>query len=188
MSTPAAVSDEDLLAITEQVWSSYLDPEGVSPLIPLPPAALPRDISASVSVTGAWKGHIVVACSSSAAKNAAGALLGIDLADVTPEDITDAVGELVNIIGGNVKGLMPEPSALSLPVVLINGESGWPSAVRSAGRRTSMSPVATRTPDASAATTVPGSTPERASSCSIRVTSTGSRAAAVIFASPTGLG
>jgi chemotaxis protein CheX len=129
MSTRAAPTDEDLLSITEQVWASYLDPEGVSPLIPLPPGDLPRDISASVSVTGAWKGHIVVACSTPGAKNAAGALLGIDLADVTPEDITDAVGELVNIIGGNVKGLMPEPSALSLPVVVINGQSGWPSAV-----------------------------------------------------------
>jgi chemotaxis protein CheX len=71
----------------------------------------------------------VVACSTTASKNAAGALLGIDLADVTPADITDAVGELVNIIGGNVKGLMPEPSALSLPVVVMNGSSGWPSAV-----------------------------------------------------------
>jgi chemotaxis protein CheX len=125
----AAPSDEDLQAIAEQVWASYLDAEGTRPLLVVPPADPPRDVTASVSVTGAWQGHIVVSCSAPASRSVAGALLGVDLADVTPEDVTDAVGELVNIIGGNVKGLMPEPSALSLPVVLVNGDSGWPSAV-----------------------------------------------------------
>jgi chemotaxis protein CheX len=36
---------------------------------------------------------------------------------VSDADVADAVGELVNMIGGNVKSLMPGPSALSLPVV-----------------------------------------------------------------------
>ena len=66
MSTRAAPTDEDLLAITEQVWASYLDPEGINPLLPAPPAIPSRDVSASVSVTGAWDGHVVVSCSSTA--------------------------------------------------------------------------------------------------------------------------
>jgi len=42
----------------------------------------------------------------------------VDSAAGTPdEDVADAVGELVNMIGGNVKSLMPGPSVLSLPVV-----------------------------------------------------------------------
>src|SRR3546814_11558410 len=39
------------------------------------------------------------------------------MSEITPEDVTDAIGELVNMIGGNVKSLMPEPSILSLPMV-----------------------------------------------------------------------
>ena len=35
MTTELAPTDDDLRAIAEQVWSSYLDPEGVSPLLPL---------------------------------------------------------------------------------------------------------------------------------------------------------
>lgn len=124
-----APNDDDLLAIAQQVWSSYLDPEGAQPLVPGTSAAPSREASASVSVTGAWRGHIVVSCSAAAARSVAAGLLGVDLADVTPEDVTDALGELANVIGGNVKGLMPEPSALSLPVVLINGAWGWPSAI-----------------------------------------------------------
>jgi chemotaxis protein CheX len=129
ISSPAP-TEEDLQAIAEQVWTSYLDPEGLDPLLPGLDGARSGDVSASVSVTGAWRGHVVVSCSDGAARNAAAALLGVDLQDVTPEDITDALGELANIIGGNVKSLLPEPSALSLPHVLIKGDSGWPSVVQ----------------------------------------------------------
>jgi chemotaxis protein CheX len=121
-----APTDDDLREITEQIWSSYLDHDGVSPLIPLPAEKPSADVSASVSVTGAWRGHVVVRCSEAASRHAAAALLGVELDDVTPDDVTDALGELANIIGGNVKSLLPEPCALSLPHVLIHGESGYP--------------------------------------------------------------
>jgi chemotaxis protein CheX len=129
MTRNATLTDKDLFAIAGQIWASYLDVEGTRPLLQAPHAAPSSDVCASVSVTGAWVGHIVVSCSMPAARNAAGALLGVDLDDVTAEDVTDALGELANILGGNVKSLMPEPSALSLPVVLTNGNTGWPSAV-----------------------------------------------------------
>jgi chemotaxis protein CheX len=129
MTGNTTLADGDLFSIAEQIWASYLDVEGTNPLLPAPQTAPSRDVCASVSVTGAWRGHVVVSCSMVAGRNVAGALLGVDLDDVTPEDVTDALGELANIIGGNVKSLMPEPSALSLPVVLIDGNTGWPSAV-----------------------------------------------------------
>ena len=33
------------------------------------------------------------------------------------EDIEDGLGELANVVGGNVKAVLPGPSALGLPVV-----------------------------------------------------------------------
>ncbi|HEX8630730.1 MAG TPA: chemotaxis protein CheX [Catenuloplanes sp.] len=129
MTSQPAPTVEDLRAISDQVWTSYLDPDGTNGLIPVPDGASSQDVTASVSVTGAWRGHVVVSCSDAAARNAAAALLAVDRQDVTAEDVTDAVGELVNIIGGNVKALLPEPSALSLPHVLINGNSRWPAVI-----------------------------------------------------------
>jgi chemotaxis protein CheX len=129
MTRNPTLTNEDLFAIAEQIWASYLDVEGTSPLLPALPTAPSPDVCASVSVTGAWRGHVVVSSSMTAARNVAAALLGVDLDDVTPEDVRDAIGELANIIGGNVKSLMPEPAALSLPVVLIDGNTGWPSVV-----------------------------------------------------------
>jgi chemotaxis protein CheX len=43
-------------------------------------------------------------------------MLGLD-GPLDDEDVADAVGELANMIGGNIKGLMPGPSVLTLPVV-----------------------------------------------------------------------
>lgn len=125
----AKPTDEDLATITEQVWSSYLDPEEVAPLLPFPAAQRTTEVSASVSVTGAWRGHVVLSCSANAAKKAAGALLGVEFDEVTTEDIADALGELANIIGGNVKSLLPEPCALSLPHVLVGRveKEHWPA-------------------------------------------------------------
>jgi chemotaxis protein CheX len=125
MTNPTA---DDLQVIAEQVWSSYLDLDGGSPLIPVPHEKRSDDVTASVSVTGAWRGHVLVSCSEAAAKHVAAALLGIEYDEVAEEDVADALGELANIIGGNVKSLLPEPCALSLPHVHVDGASGrYPS-------------------------------------------------------------
>jgi len=129
MTTELAPTDDDLRVIAEQVWSSYLDPDGLNPLVPLPADPGDGHVSATVSVTGAWWGHVVITCSSKAARSAEAALLGVEVADATTDDVTDAVGELANIIGGNVKSLLPGPCALSLPFVLLSGESSWPDVV-----------------------------------------------------------
>lgn len=41
--------------------------------------------------------------------------IGVD--DVDDGEVADAFGELANMIGGNLKCLLPEPSQLSLPTV-----------------------------------------------------------------------
>ncbi|GAA3290004.1 MULTISPECIES: chemotaxis protein CheX [Dactylosporangium] len=121
-------TEDDLKVIAEQVWSSYLDLDGASPLMPFPPEKPVADVTASVSVTGAWRGHVLVSCSEAAAKHVAAALLGIEFEEVAEEDVADALGELANIIGGNVKSLLPEPCALSLPHVHVDGANGrYPS-------------------------------------------------------------
>ncbi|MEN3357145.1 MAG: chemotaxis protein CheX [Mycobacteriales bacterium] len=118
---------DDLQAITEQVWQSFLDPEGSDPLLLslLEPSG--GDVAAAISVTGAWRGHVVIGCSTAASRHAASALLGVPSDEVTEDDISDALGELANVIGGNVKALLPEPCALSLPYVVATAGVRWPA-------------------------------------------------------------
>jgi chemotaxis protein CheX len=120
------MKSDDLMAITEQVWESFLDPEGGNPLL-LTPKEGTNDVAAAVSVTGAWRGHVVFECSSGASRHAAAALLGIPADEVSEADVVDALGELANIIGGNVKAMLPAPSALSLPYVVSMAGTHWPS-------------------------------------------------------------
>jgi chemotaxis protein CheX len=126
----AKPTEEDLRHIAQQVWSSYLDTDGSRPLVPEPAKNVATDVTGSVSLTGAWRGHVLVSCSTEASRNAAAALLGMELDEVTDDDVADALGELANIIGGNVKSLLPEPCALSLPHVHVDSAAGkYPAAV-----------------------------------------------------------
>ncbi|GGS86384.1 hypothetical protein GCM10010156_51150 [Planobispora rosea] len=128
MTTPTI---DDLQAITEQVWLSYLDPEGITPFLPSEESPGMPCVLATVSVTGAWDGHVVMTFSQKASRLSASALLGMEEEEVSIDDIADAVGELVNVIGGNVKSLLPDGSLLSLPHVatIDEGVNKWPAAV-----------------------------------------------------------
>ena len=109
----------DVQAITEQVWSSFLGDE--EPLLPRfdTAGAFPADEvwSAAVGVHGGWTGSITVELSAAVAESLTRLMLAMADEPLADADIADAVGELVNMIGGNVKSLMSGPSALTLPVV-----------------------------------------------------------------------
>lgn len=92
------------------------------------PYAAPHDgsplgVTASVSVTGGWSGHVVFACSEDVGRHIAAGLLMSEPGDINDEDLSDAMGEVANVIGGNVKSVMPGPSKLSLPVAIIGSAS-----------------------------------------------------------------
>jgi chemotaxis protein CheX len=125
-------TESDLREIAEQVWSSYLDPEGVNPLLPADPDKARIDVMAAVSITGSWHGHVVFACTEKAARNAAAAFLAMDAAEVSTDDMADVLGELANIVGGNVKSMLPAGCFVSLPHVVLSpgAVTHWPGVVR----------------------------------------------------------
>jgi chemotaxis protein CheX len=88
-----------------------------------------------VSITGSWHGHLVYACSTLAAKRAAAAFLAMEVDEVGQEDIQDVLGELANIIGGNVKAMLPNGCFLSLPTVVMAPATAsfYPAAERISG-------------------------------------------------------
>jgi len=125
-------TEADLREIADQVWSSYLDPEGVGPLLPADPEKARTDVMAAVSITGSWHGHVMFACTETAARNAAGAFLAMEPAEVSEEDMADVLGELANIVGGNVKSMLPAGCFVSLPHVVLSpgAATHWPGVVR----------------------------------------------------------
>ena len=106
------VTPEDLQLLGADVLAAFLV-DG--------PAGVVREeqpdgrVRASVSVRGEWNGVITLEVSRAAAHDLTRRMLLLD--EVTEEDVTDAVGELVNVLGGNVKSLLVEGSVLGLPEV-----------------------------------------------------------------------
>ena len=135
MSVDVVVNEDDLAEMVEQVWVSYLDPEGVSPLVPTGNDGQPSEVHSSVSITGSWTGHVVYASSNAAARRAAAAFLAMEADEVSQEDLSDVLGELANIVGGNVKAMLPPGCFLSLPQVVLAPESTtiYPNAERVTG-------------------------------------------------------
>jgi chemotaxis protein CheX len=125
-------TEADLREIADQVWSSYLDPEGINPLLPADPDEAKYEVMSAVSITGSWHGHVVFACTEKAARYAAAAFLAMDEAEVGQEDVADVLGELANVVGGNVKSMLPAGCFISLPhVVMAPGAvTRWPGVAR----------------------------------------------------------
>ncbi len=116
MSAPCLEVD-DLRVVANDVWTSFLThhgPLGWSPA----PLAEPEVVRASVEITGEWDVAVTLEMSPGTALTAARTMLALDEVDeVDDDDVLDALGELVNMIGGNIKSLLPSGSVLGLPMV-----------------------------------------------------------------------
>jgi chemotaxis protein CheX len=108
--------EEEIRQVTEVVWESVL---GVSLVWqPALPPAPTHVVSGCVQFSGAFEGAVTIECSAEFARQAAATMFGIDLGAASVSDTQDAIGELANMTGGNVKALLPEPCRLSLPTVV----------------------------------------------------------------------
>jgi chemotaxis protein CheX len=82
------------------------------------PADAPQQIIATIQITGESMDSIVLGLSDGAGAAAAAAMLQLPVTEVTPADERDVAAELVNMIGGNLKSVLPGPCQLSLPTVV----------------------------------------------------------------------
>jgi len=106
---------EGIAQVTESVFATMLDlvlqPESPSP------APGPAELTAAVYFAGAWKGAVLLECSLDQAKAWASKLMSLP-APVPAEDARDALGELCNVLAGNLKPLLPPGVGLSTPSVV----------------------------------------------------------------------
>ncbi|MCA9084118.1 MAG: chemotaxis protein CheX [Planctomycetaceae bacterium] len=79
-------------------------------------------IVAAIRISGSVEEVVVVEAPTASASLIGETMFAADPGTLASEEICDAVGEVVNMIGGNVKGLYDGDSKLSLPCV--SQESG----------------------------------------------------------------
>lgn len=115
----------DLQTIVETIWATMLN---------IPIDRLPTTIedgidgaySARVRISGTWDGTLVLVCSEGLARFVGAALFRMEPWDLDDESNLEAVLELANMIGGNVKALVGQGSQLGLPEVGTDRSWGEP--------------------------------------------------------------
>lgn len=93
-------------------------------------AVMEWDISAVIGLTGEARGAVVISMKKELAIKITGMLTGQDPRNVD-DDVVDAIGEIVNIIAGNVKKSLEDSFRLviSLPTIVQGREHSikWPN-------------------------------------------------------------
>ena len=80
-----------------------------------------NSITANIQISGEWRGIVAMKIEHALAQQLAVKMFSIEEGQVTDEEVNDAVSEMINIIGGNIKSILPQPSQLSLPMVDLKG-------------------------------------------------------------------
>ena len=104
----------DMTRVAEDVFRTALGME-----ITVPERhGLPRNcITAAVQFAGVWQGAVLVQCTTADAIRVCSKMMpGVSPAQFDA-DVIDAMGELANMLGGNLKSVLPPGVALSTPIV-----------------------------------------------------------------------
>lgn len=116
--THSSPEPEVVEQIVQEIFQGLIGEDAPQPYLQ-PYDGSPLNVSASVSVTGEWSGHVVMACGDELGRKIAAGLLMLEPEEISDDDLSDAMGEFANVVGGNVKAMMPGPSKLSLPIAVI---------------------------------------------------------------------
>lgn len=110
--------EQEIISLTQYIWGATLNLDAVphDALVPLAPGQ--RTLDGVINITGAWAGAVVLQVPEPVARRAAAVMFELDADLASLEDMQDAVGELANMTGGNVKALLDGQCALSLPAVV----------------------------------------------------------------------
>lgn len=106
-----------LCALAETIWSSMLG-LSLTPVDEFPPGHPGEPmVVGCIQITGEWQGALTLQCTGELAKVATSIMFDMPQEETDSSLIQDAVGELTNMLGGNLKSILPGPSSLSMPAV-----------------------------------------------------------------------
>jgi chemotaxis protein CheX len=111
------LAETDIAQIVAGIWDSVLGME-IQPVSE--GDSLPQSdpmLSACIQITGAWDGAVLLRCPTEVAQRVAAVMFDLEADSISLGDMQDSLGELVNMVSGGVKSLLPETCSLSLPAV-----------------------------------------------------------------------
>ncbi len=111
-----SVYRDDLTRVVESVFQTMMDMEVAAATEPW--VRLPDTITAAVHFAGEWRGAVLIECAAHLARCFTRHFMGLPMPPAVNDDVRDVMGELANMIAGNLKSLLPKGVGLSMPVVI----------------------------------------------------------------------
>ncbi|MEE4273979.1 MAG: chemotaxis protein CheX [Thermoanaerobaculales bacterium] len=108
---------EQVRNIVHTVWSTQLGMD-IHDSEFTPEMTEAETLTAAVHITGDFRGGIVVECSRLLVRRAASVMFSRPAEDLSPDDERDVIGELTNVVAGNIKALVTGANSLSLPTIV----------------------------------------------------------------------
>lgn len=113
------ISSADLIEVVDQIFCSMAGMQ-LQPSAKLVPLHDPHEqVVSAVQIVGDWRGAVRLDIDLQLAKAVAANLTGVAEGELSRQDVSDAAGELANMVGGSVKAVCSHTSRLSLPSVAI---------------------------------------------------------------------
>jgi CheY-specific phosphatase CheX len=109
--------ETEICQYTLDIWKSILDLDVKKTAEEYCPLGEEDILAGCVHISGEWEGAVTLDCPMELAQKVASIMFNMADDEVTPDLVQDALGELTNMTGGNIKSLLPEPCYLSLPAV-----------------------------------------------------------------------
>jgi chemotaxis protein CheX len=81
-------------------------------------------LTSAVHLSGVWNGALLFECDRRQACQFAGRFLSMDPPEAVTDDVRDVLGELANMIGGNMKSAVAAGLSLSMPSVTDGSDYG----------------------------------------------------------------
>ena len=117
---PAAFSldvyRDDMARVVQSVFQTMMNLEVAPSDAPWTPS--PDTITAAVLYVGEWRGATLVECAAQQACQFAVQFMRIEMPAAIDDDVRDVMGELANMVAGNLKSLLPRGVDLSIPSVV----------------------------------------------------------------------
>jgi len=97
----------------------------------------------AVYLAGAWRGAVLLECDHHQSYHFTSRLMSVPLPGEVNDDVRDTMGELANMVGGNLKSILPRGVVLSMPSVV----EGSDYSLRICGGNAAVERLAYATPE-----------------------------------------
>ena len=110
--------EEEISQYVEAIWKSVLGLDVVKSETTFQPDHLDHALASCVHITGEWQGIVALHCPATLARKFTSIMFAVEEESAEMQDIQDALGELANMTGGNLKALFPGVACFSGKTIL----------------------------------------------------------------------